>query len=658
MSATAVMEQPEASTSALIAQGSDGVLRPGVIQRRQAGAKDVVIDIEFAGMCHTDVHFLHGEMESIYPMVPGHEIFGRVTAVGAEVSKFQVGQRVGVGCLVDSCRSCATCSMHQEQYCKNMVLTYNTRLPNGDVTYGGYSTNIVVDEHFVCHIPEAIPDEKAAPLLCAGITVYSPLRRFGAFDKPGVRVGVLGLGGLGHLAVKVAKAAGCHVSVLSRTSGKADKARELGADDFVAYTEKESFEEHERSLDILLDTVASDHPVETFFSLLRPTGVAVAIGIFDRPVQMNVGAMLFGGFGYAGSLIGGMKETQEMLDFCAEKQIFPDVEVIPASKANFALANLADGNPPMNGGRYVIDVKNTFTAPTIQMEPVPFALQNKPVWFITGASAGFGSSFAEYALSQGYAVVATARNKDKLAHLEALDAENLLTVQLDVTKKADIQTAIDCAMQQFGRIDVLINNAGYGTVGAVEETPEDELRAQMETNFFGAVAMTQKVLPIMREQRSGAVVQISSMGGAMSFAGFGAYSASKFALEGMSEALQQEMAPFGVKVMIVEPGAFRTSFAKGGALRHMPEMEAYSEIVGGTRAFAKGMDGTQQGDPAKAAAAIDKALKSENTPLRLQLGEDAVTAVRQHAEKLLEDLKAWQAIALDTAVAEEVNGTA
>ncbi len=196
---------------------------------------------------------------------------------------------------------------------------------------------------------------------------------------------------------------------------------------------------------------------------------------------------------------------------------------------------------------------------------------------------------------------------------------------------------------------MLINNAGYGIVGAVEETPEAELRAQMETNFFGAVAVTRAALPILRAQRAGAIVNISSLGGQLSLSGFGAYSATKFALEGLSEALAQELAPFGVKVLIVEPGAFRTDFA-GPALRHMPIIEAYRDIVGGIREFATGMNAAQEGDPLKAAAAVDMALNASDTPLRLQLGRDSVAAIRAHAETLLDQLKAWETIAVDTAI--------
>ncbi len=269
------------------------------------------------------------------------------------------------------------------------------------------------------------------------------------------------------------------------------------------------------------------------------------------------------------------------------------------------------------------------------------------VWFITGASSGFGKSLAEHAISKGYKVVATARRKGKLEELKATAPEQVLPIQMDVTNRAQVQKGIQEVINHWGKIDVLINNAGYGIVGALEETPEDELRKQMETNFFGAMAVTQEALPYMREAKSGAVVNMSSMGGNMSFGGFSAYSASKFALEGASEALAQEVAPFGIKTMIVEPGAFRTEFA-GDALKHMPKIAAYDEIVGGTRDFAKGMHNTQEGDPRKAAEAIEKALLAENTPLRLQLGKDSVDAIKAHGEQLLTDLEIWREVAENT----------
>ncbi len=269
------------------------------------------------------------------------------------------------------------------------------------------------------------------------------------------------------------------------------------------------------------------------------------------------------------------------------------------------------------------------------------------VWFITGASSGFGKSLAQHAIEKGYKVVATARRLEKLEELKSIAPNQVLPIQIDVTKREEVQKGIATALGRWGKIDVLINNAGYGIVGALEETPEDELRKQMETNFFGAIAVTQEALPHMRKAQNGAIVNMSSMGGNMSFGGFSAYSASKFALEGASEALAQEVAPFGIKTMIVEPGAFRTEFA-GDALKHMPKIQDYDEIVGGTRDFAKGMHNTQDGDPKKAAEAIETALQAENTPLRLQLGKDSVDAVKAHGEQLLADLETWREVAENT----------
>jgi NAD(P)-dependent dehydrogenase (short-subunit alcohol dehydrogenase family) len=272
-------------------------------------------------------------------------------------------------------------------------------------------------------------------------------------------------------------------------------------------------------------------------------------------------------------------------------------------------------------------------------------------WFITGASSGFGMAFAELALERGDNVVATARSVGKLEALVVRAPARVLAVKLDVTQDADIAPAIEATVRRFGRIDYLFNNAGYGIVGAVEETSDAELRAVMDTNFFGAIAVTRAVLPVMRAQRSGAIVNISSMGGQMSFEGVGAYSASEFALEGMSEALALEVAPFGIKVLIVEPGACRTEFG-AGALRFMPVNAAYQGVLGNVRDMMHGMDGAQPGDPAKAARAVVKALEADATPLRLQLGADSVGAVRAHAEQLLRDLARWERVGTQTAVAE------
>jgi NAD(P)-dependent dehydrogenase (short-subunit alcohol dehydrogenase family) len=273
-------------------------------------------------------------------------------------------------------------------------------------------------------------------------------------------------------------------------------------------------------------------------------------------------------------------------------------------------------------------------------------------WFITGASTGFGRAFAEHALSRGDNVVATARNVSLLDALVSRVPSRTLATRLDVTKAEDIQHAVDAAVNRFGRIDYLLNNAGYGIVGAVEETSDAELRAVMDTNFFGATAVTRAVLPGMRAQCSGAIVNVSSMGGQMSLEGFGAYSASKFALEGMSEALALEVAPFGIRVLIVEPGAFRTEF-NAGALRTMPLMAAYKDPLNNIRGMIATMHGAQPGDPAKAARAVVQALEAEHTPLRLQLGADSIGAVRAHAKQLLKDLATWERVGAETALDSE-----
>ena len=273
--------------------------------------------------------------------------------------------------------------------------------------------------------------------------------------------------------------------------------------------------------------------------------------------------------------------------------------------------------------------------------------QVRKTWFITGAASGFGHAFAEHALARGHNVVATARDASRLADLVALAPDRVLAAPLDVDVAGAAEAAVQAAVERFGRIDVLVNNAGYGVVGALEETPDAELRALMNTNFFGAMAVTRAALPVLRAQKSGAIVNISSLGGQLSFAGFSAYSASKFALEGASEALAQEVAPFGIKVLIVEPGQFRTQLA-GSGMRHMPVIEAYQPVVGATREFAHSMHNTQAGDPRKAAVAIAKALEAEHTPLRLQLGGDSVDAVRAHAQALLKDMEAWEALSRST----------
>jgi NAD(P)-dependent dehydrogenase (short-subunit alcohol dehydrogenase family) len=269
---------------------------------------------------------------------------------------------------------------------------------------------------------------------------------------------------------------------------------------------------------------------------------------------------------------------------------------------------------------------------------------------ITGASAGFGRAFALEALRLGYNVVATARSMDRVADLAAQAPDRVMPLALDVDRPETFEAAIEAVLARFGCIDVLINNAGYGLVGALEETSAAEWQALFRTNLFGAVEMARAVLPVMRAQGQGAIVNISSMGGQMSWAGFSTYSAAKFALEGFSEALADEIKAFGIRVMIVEPGAFRTDFA-GGALRHMPINAAYEATVGETRKFAHGMDRTQPGDPQKAAKAVFEVLASDTPPLRLALGNDAVDSIRSHAEGVLKTLSDWEEVSRGTVFA-------
>jgi NAD(P)-dependent dehydrogenase (short-subunit alcohol dehydrogenase family) len=271
------------------------------------------------------------------------------------------------------------------------------------------------------------------------------------------------------------------------------------------------------------------------------------------------------------------------------------------------------------------------------------------VWLITGSSSGFGRSLSEAALARGDRVAATARRPESLDELVARDPERVLALPLDVTSSDQVGAAVDAAIERFGAVDVLVNNAGYGSVGAVEEIDMDDLRVLMDTMFFGAVAMTQAVLPYMRERGRGAVVQISSMGGQVTAPGFGAYCAAKFALEGLSESLAAEVEPLGIRVLIVEPGSFRTGFG-GGRMHRSSHSDVYAGTVGQTRAFVDGMDGIQPGDPHKAALAILDAVEAAEAPLHLALGADAVEAIRGQHESLESDLAAWENVSRSTAL--------
>jgi uncharacterized zinc-type alcohol dehydrogenase-like protein len=322
------------------AQAARAQLRPFTFERRAPGPKDVLFDILYCGVCHSDIHQVRGDwgdvMPSIFPMVPGHEIVGKVVRVGDRVEKWKAGDIVGVGCFVDSCRECGPCRAGEEQYCeKGATFTYNAYERDGKTpTYGGYSTQITVDEDYVLRIPEGLPLQGAAPLLCAGITTYSPLRRYGV--KAGDGVAIVGLGGLGHMAVKIAKALGGNVTVLSHSPGKREDALRLGADDFIATSDPSVFEKNAGRFNLILDTVSASHDYNSYLGMLGLDGTMVLLGVPDQPPPLAAGLLIMKRRHLTGSGIGGIRETQEMLDFCAEHGIVSDVEVIPIQKINEA----------------------------------------------------------------------------------------------------------------------------------------------------------------------------------------------------------------------------------------------------------------------------------------------------------------------------------
>ena len=306
------------------------------IERREVGPNDVLIEIRFAGICHSDIHTVRGDWgPQQYPLVPGHEIAGVVTEVGSAVTKHQVGDRVGVGCMVNSCRECANCLNGDEQYCLNgMVGTYGAEDRDGTITQGGYSTHVVVSEHFVVSIPDGLELDVAAPLLCAGITTFSPLRRWGA--GPGKKVAIVGLGGLGHMAVKIAAAMGAEVTVLSQSLKKQEDGLRLGATSYYATSDPATFEQLAGSFDLIINTVSASIDISSYLQLLTLDGALVNVGAPAEPLPVNAFALIGGRRSFAGSMIGGIPETQEMLDFCAEHSIGAEIEVIPAEKINDA----------------------------------------------------------------------------------------------------------------------------------------------------------------------------------------------------------------------------------------------------------------------------------------------------------------------------------
>lgn len=333
--------------------GPDKPFRPAEIIRRDLDLHDVLIEIKYAGICHSDIHTAHGEWGPVhYPLVPGHEIAGVVTAVGPNVTKYKVGDRVGVGCMVDSCGECENCLKGEEQYClKGNIQTYAGVDKYGEPTQGGYSTHIVVTEDFVLRIPDNIEFDVAAPLLCAGITTYSPLKHWGA--APGKKVAIVGMGGLGHMAVQIAHAMGAEVTVLSQTLKKKEDGLELGADHYDATNDPETFEKLAGTFDLIINTVSAKIHLDSYLGLLALDGTLVNVGAPAEPLSVGVMNLIGHRRSFAGSMIGGIRETQEMLDFCAKHNIVPKIEVISADQIDEAYERVLASDVKY---RFVIDI--------------------------------------------------------------------------------------------------------------------------------------------------------------------------------------------------------------------------------------------------------------------------------------------------------------
>ncbi|MDY3554918.1 NAD(P)-dependent alcohol dehydrogenase [Gemmata sp. JC717] len=345
------------STRAYAAQNAKSPLGPFTCQRRDPRATDVEIDILYCGVCHSDLHQTRDEWHDFaptaYPCVPGHEIVGRVSKVGKDVTKFKVGDIAAVGCMVDSCRTCESCAKGLEQYCTSFpTLTYNGQDKiSGGVTYGGYSERVVVDEAFTLKVSDKLNLAATAPLLCAGITTYSPLKHWGA--GPGTKVGIVGLGGLGHMGVKFARALGAHVVLFTTSPGKVEDGKRLGAHEVVVSKNADEMKAQAASFDFVLDAVSAEHDINAYLSLLKLDGTLCLVGAPEKPLPVAAFNLLMPRRSFAGSGIGGIAETQEMLDFCAERGITSDVEVIPIHKINEAYDRLLKGDVKY---RFVIDM--------------------------------------------------------------------------------------------------------------------------------------------------------------------------------------------------------------------------------------------------------------------------------------------------------------
>lgn len=349
------------NTKAYSAASATSPLSLTQIGRRAPTEHDVQMEILFCGICHSDVHSVRNEwsnfMSTTYPIVPGHEIVGRVTQVGSAVTKYKPGDLAAIGCMVDSDGICPNCKAGFEQFCSNMILTYNSPDKHlGGVTYGGYSDNIVVDERFALRVPDNLDLAGVAPLLCAGITTYSPLRHWGVTQ--GKKVGVVGLGGLGHMGVKFAHAFGAHVVVFTTSPNKKEDALRLGADEVVVSRNADEMQQHAGSFDFILDTVSAKHDINAYLNLLRPDGNVTLVGAPPNPLEIPAFSLIMGRRSLSGSIIGGIAETQEMLDFCGEHNITADVEVIPIQKVNEAYERLLNSDVKY---RFVIDMASLKT---------------------------------------------------------------------------------------------------------------------------------------------------------------------------------------------------------------------------------------------------------------------------------------------------------
>ncbi|XP_059636100.1 probable cinnamyl alcohol dehydrogenase 6 [Cornus florida] len=336
------------------AHDSSGKITPYVFKRRENGMNDVTIEILYCGICHTDLHHVKNDWGiTMYPVVPGHEITGVITKVGSNVRNFKVGEKVGVGCLAASCLECEFCKDSQENYCDEVQFTYNGIFWDGTITYGGYSKMLVADHRYVVHVPENLPLDAAAPLLCAGVTVFCPMKDNLLMDG-GKKIGVVGLGGLGHVAVKMGKAFGNHVTVISTSPSKEKEAKEhLHADDFIVSTNQQHMEARKRTLDFILDTVSAKHSLGPTLELLKVNGTLVIVGAPDKPIDLPSFPLIFGKRVVKGSMTGSMKETQEMMDACGKHNITCDIEIVQSDQINEALERLAKNDVKY---RFVIDI--------------------------------------------------------------------------------------------------------------------------------------------------------------------------------------------------------------------------------------------------------------------------------------------------------------